>query len=231
MRPSKFLTLFAFLFAANAAPAMTPVKLTVTTSLQAVTGATATGAPGGVTLFNDADNTQPVYFGGADVATNGARIPSGGSVYIPAGAIGDMGGQVNVYAGGAGQVVYAVGGEVQVRAATLFAPDMTLKVGVGAALVDGAITQKSGLLVVTKATAAALTIADPVATADDGKTLIIVSATAAAHTVSNAAGSGFNGGGAASDIGTFAAAIGNGITVVAYQGKWYVVRNVGVTLA
>lgn len=96
---------------------------------------------------------------------------------------------------------------------------------------DGAIVQKSGLVVITKGSAAALTLADPTAGTDDGKRLTIISGTAFAHTVSNAAGSGFNAGGAGSDVGTFGAAIGNGLALRAYGGKWLVERNTGVTLA
>lgn len=95
---------------------------------------------------------------------------------------------------------------------------------------DGAITAKSGIVYITKAGAAALTLADPTATVDDGKELLFMSTTANAHTVSNAAGSGFNGGGAAADVGTFGAAIANYLRVTAYNGKWYVTGNVNVTL-
>lgn len=106
------------------------------------------------------------------------------------------------------------------------------EIAVAVAGADGAITAKSGYLFITKGTAAALTIADPVSGTDDGKSLCIVSTTAAAHTVDNSAGSGFNGGGAGSDVGTFAAAIGNGFAIVAYGGVWYVDpnRNKNVTL-
>ncbi len=96
---------------------------------------------------------------------------------------------------------------------------------------DGAITIKDGTVIITKAGVAVLTLADPVATVDDYKTLRIVSATANAHTVSNAAGSGFNAGGAGSDVGTFGGAKGDNLVVMAYQGDWYVVSKVNVTLA
>jgi hypothetical protein len=104
-----------------------------------------------------------------------------------------------------------------------------------AAAADGAITQRTGTLYVTKGSAAALTIADPVsgppsAGGDDGCTLWIVSTTAFAHTVSNAAGSGFNAGGAATDVATFGAAKGNNLCITAYGGKWYVGSQVGITL-
>lgn len=95
---------------------------------------------------------------------------------------------------------------------------------------DGAITQRSGVVVITKGTAAALTLADP-STADNFKRLVIISATAAAHTVSNAAGSGLNAGGAASDVATYGSAIGNAMELVAYGGKWLVVSLRNVTLA
>jgi hypothetical protein len=95
---------------------------------------------------------------------------------------------------------------------------------------DGAIELRPGTVVITKGTAAALTLAAPTAGVHDGLTITIVSSTAAAHTVT-ATTIGFNAGNAGADVGTFAAAIGNGLTVVAYQGEWLVTNNTGVTLA
>lgn len=95
---------------------------------------------------------------------------------------------------------------------------------------DGAISIASQLAVITKGTAAALTLAAPTATTHDGIIIEIVSSTAAAHTVT-ATTIGFNAADAAGDVGTFAAAIGNGLRVVAYQGEWYVLNNIGVTIA
>jgi hypothetical protein len=95
---------------------------------------------------------------------------------------------------------------------------------------NGAVIVKPGTVFVTKGTACVMTLADPTTGVHDGMVIDVISTTAAAHTLTNA-GSGFNVGGAASDVGTFAAAIGNGITVVAYGGKWYVRRNTNVTLA
>lgn len=96
---------------------------------------------------------------------------------------------------------------------------------------DGAISIKDGVVIITKASAAALTLANPTATVDDYKILRIISATAAAHTVSNAAGAGFNAGGSGADVGTFGGAKGDNLVVMAYQGVWYVVSKVNVTLA
>lgn len=96
---------------------------------------------------------------------------------------------------------------------------------------SGAITAKSGTVYLTKAGVGAMTIADPTATTDDGKVLNIVSTTANAHTISNAAGSGFNEAGGSGDIGTLGGAIGDNLCITAYQGKWYVVSKVNCTLA
>jgi hypothetical protein len=83
---------------------------------------------------------------------------------------------------------------------------------------------------VTNATLAAPTAGAQSAGGDDGKQLRIYSETAQAHTVTNTT-PGFNNGGAASDVGTFAAAIGNQLMVEARNGIWWVIQNVGVTLA
>lgn len=114
------------------------------------------------------------------------------------------------------------------KTAVKFLGEVTNQVQVAAA--SGAITIKSGVVVLTTGGALSMTLADP-ATADNGKVLHIICATAQAHVVSNAAGSGFNAGGAASDVCTFAAAIGNEISLVAYGGKWLVINNIGGTLA
>ena len=94
---------------------------------------------------------------------------------------------------------------------------------------DGAITIKDGVVVITKAGVAALTLADPTATVDDYKTLTIVSVTAAAHTVTNTTG--FNAGGAGSDVATYSAAKGACLVLVAYHGVWYTRSLTSVTLA
>lgn len=96
---------------------------------------------------------------------------------------------------------------------------------------SGAVTIKPGAVVITKAGVAALTLADPTAGVHDGLEMTFISATAQAHTLSNAAGSGFNAGGAGSDVGTFSGSIGDGITIVAYAGKWLVKFKTNVTLA
>lgn len=95
---------------------------------------------------------------------------------------------------------------------------------------DGAITIKSGNVFITKATAAALTLAAPTAGTDDGKTLTIIDTYGAAHTVTQTT-PGFNAGSTSSDVGTFGGAKGDGLVLLAYQGVWLVVNNVNVTLA
>lgn len=95
---------------------------------------------------------------------------------------------------------------------------------------SGAIGIKSGVAIITAASAASLTLAAPIAGVDDGSVLTIVSTTAQAHTVTNTT-PGFNNGGTASDVGTFGTAIGNSMQVVAYNGIWYTVALRNVTLA
>jgi hypothetical protein len=94
--------------------------------------------------------------------------------------------------------------------------------------VSGAIPIRHGVTVLTKAGVGVMTLVDPTSGIHDGVEMTIISSTAQAHTVSNAAGSGFNAGGAATDVGTFGGAIGDGFQIVAYGGKWLVkvLRNV-----
>ena len=78
----------------------------------------------------------------------------------------------------------------------------------------------------------ATTLATPVAGApsaggNDGLEITIVSTTANAHTVTTAANK-ING---SKHIATFAAAVGNFITFVAYNGVWYVLASTGITLS
>lgn len=90
---------------------------------------------------------------------------------------------------------------------------------------DGAITIKSGVVFLTKGSAAAITLAAPTAVTDDGKVLYIVAASAQAHvvTVTGAAG------GSGQDVGTFGGAINDSTALVARNALWYVLtapRNV-----
>lgn len=105
-----------------------------------------------------------------------------------------------------------------------------VKLPVQVASADGAITIKSGVVMLTKAGVAAMTLAAPTAGTDDGKELTIIAATAQAHTVT--IGGGLNGAGAGADVGTFGGAVGDRFSVVAYNGAWYASgAHVNVTFA
>jgi hypothetical protein len=100
------------------------------------------------------------------------------------------------------------------------------------AAASGAIAIGTGNVLITDASAAALTLALPIAGAasaggQDGASLTIISTTAAAHTVTTPA-NGING---TLHVATFAAAVGNAITLTAYNGKWYTSAINGVTIA
>jgi hypothetical protein len=124
-------------------------------------------------------------------------------------------------------------GKVYINAGTEYAPEwVDFHNGLQVAAADGAITIPSAgrkTVIITKGSAAALTLGLPT-TAQNGVEIAIVAATAFAHTVTRAT-EGFNDLGASGDVATFAAAKGNGFTVVAYEGDWFVTSNIGVTIA
>jgi len=95
---------------------------------------------------------------------------------------------------------------------------------------DGAITVKNGVCIISKTVpgVVAATLADPTTGTDDFKRLTIINGTAHASTVTSA--SSFGGGGATRDVATFGAVVGECITLMAYNGKWYVVGTQGCTL-
>jgi len=75
-----------------------------------------------------------------------------------------------------------------------------------------------------------ITLPDPTI-GQDGIMMTFMCMDAVAHVVTNAAGSGFNAAGAGADVCTFGAVIGNNITIVADNGNWNVLGNVGGVLA
>jgi hypothetical protein len=93
----------------------------------------------------------------------------------------------------------------------------------------GAITVMPGLATLGSGGAIAMTLAAPTA-AQDGMVIDMVVITAQAHTVT-ATTIGFNAGGAATDLCTFTAAIGNQISVRAYNGNWYILSARNCTLS
>jgi hypothetical protein len=83
-------------------------------------------------------------------------------------------------------------------------------------LANGAITVEDGVAVISKTSAAAMTLAPPAA-GDDGMLLTITAGTAFAHTVTITEGLGAKGGNF--DIITFAA-VGDSITLRAVNAHW-----------
>ena len=95
---------------------------------------------------------------------------------------------------------------------------------------DGAVNPNTAKdYVVTKGSAALLTLAAPTVTTDDGKRVSVASSTGFAHTLT-ATGL-LNTGSAAVNLATFAAFAGAGLTLEAYQGEWLVIKSVGVTFS
>jgi hypothetical protein len=85
------------------------------------------------------------------------------------------------------------------------------------AAANGAIASKAGVVMLTKAGVAAMTLAAPTAGTDDGKVLIIAAATANARTVTQTT-PGFNN-------------AGDSFQLVAFNGRWHVLALRNVTLA
>ena len=88
--------------------------------------------------------------------------------------------------------------------------------------------------ILTKGSAAAITLGAPTAGKPsaggmDGFQIKFIAGSAQAHVVTNAS-PGFNGAGSSKDAATFGWAIGDNLCLEAYNGAWYVVSSVNVTL-
>ena len=94
---------------------------------------------------------------------------------------------------------------------------------------DGAITIQNAVVVLSKGSAAAITIAAPTAGTHDGIVIEVIAISAQAHVITSAV-DGFNAKGSSGTV-TFTAAIGNAVTLRAYNGHWYTVNQTGVTVA
>jgi len=95
---------------------------------------------------------------------------------------------------------------------------------------SGPITIKMGICTLNKAGVIAATLAKPVATTDDFKRLTISSVTTQAHTLAIGSGS-FGNGGTGEDVATFNNVKGASISLMAYQGQWYITGKEGVVVA
>lgn len=94
---------------------------------------------------------------------------------------------------------------------------------------DGAITIQTGTVLLSKGSAAAITIAAPTATTHDRIQIEVIALTAQAHVITCAT-VGFNAKGSSGTL-TFGGAKGDSVKLRAYNGNWYVVASVNVTPA
>lgn len=96
--------------------------------------------------------------------------------------------------------------------------------------VNGAINPSlAAAYMFTKAGVLAMTLAAPVVTLDDGKTIKMSSNTANAHTVTTAGL--LKTGTASINTATFAALAGAGFVIEAFQGFWMVISSVAITFS
>lgn len=91
---------------------------------------------------------------------------------------------------------------------------------------DGAITLSSGIVILSKGSAAAITIALP---DQDGQQLYVVTSTAQAHVITQGT-DGFNAKGSSGTC-TYTAAVGNAVMLISQGGHWWAPVKTGVTLA
>lgn len=95
---------------------------------------------------------------------------------------------------------------------------------------NGAINEHAnGQYIITKATAAAMTLAAPTSGTDDGIIIDIASNNNAQHTVTFTGGT-LKSGAAGATTATWPAQQGGAIRVMAYQAKWILLSNVGVVI-
>jgi hypothetical protein len=107
----------------------------------------------------------------------------------------------------------------------------TVQRPIAAQTTEGAITLGHKIVVLTHADAGAYTLAAPTADTHDGMVMTFTAGTAAAHviTATDLIHDGVTGG--AKDTATFAAYLGASLTLVAYQGYWYVLSKNLCTIA
>jgi hypothetical protein len=96
---------------------------------------------------------------------------------------------------------------------------------------NGAMTVKNGICHIAKTVpgAVAATLANPVDVTDDYKRLTIINFQAQVNTVTLTGG--FGNGGTGEDVATFTNTIGNTLSLMAYNAKWYIIGKTGVAIA
>lgn len=108
------------------------------------------------------------------------------------------------------------------------APNWTATTYVAAGAISIPTTKQNVFVRLLGASTNAYTLADPTY-AQEGQEMTIQAEAAHAYTVSNAAGSGFNGGGAGTDVATFGGAIGDNFSIKAVSGVWNVLNTINVS--
>jgi hypothetical protein len=93
----------------------------------------------------------------------------------------------------------------------------------------GTVTITHGFVVLNRTSAITVTLNNPTATTDDGKRLHIVSLNDVQHVV-NLTG-GFGNGGSGENVATFSGKVGDGLSLVAWQGYWYITGNQQVVVS
>ena len=93
---------------------------------------------------------------------------------------------------------------------------------------SGAIVVQPGLSFIGTGGALAMTLVNPTQQ-QNGMIMIITASTAQAHTVTNTTG--FGGGAGARDVATFGGAINDSMSIIAFNGVWWLISTRNVTLS
>ncbi len=178
---------------------------------------------------------------GAGVTVDGVLLKDGGAVFADSATIEVD--TVNEATSAAGVTIDGVLlKDSQVKTDTIIEKTSTAGVTIDGLLVkdgivgaiqaitgDGAITIQNATVILSKGSAAAITLAAPTNGTHDGYTIKVISASAFAHVITGGV-DGFNAKGSSGTL-TFGGAKGDSVTLVAYGGHWYTASKVNVTPA
>jgi hypothetical protein len=209
------------------------------TSLQLKTSLSDETGSGAAVFATSPTLVTPVLGAATATSINGIAFTNGGALATLAmsgGATVDFSGgdDVTFTTGGATTVTLPTSGTLATLAGTEAISNKTitastLRPSVTAYNADGAVTHVSGLVNITKGSAAALTVAAP--SSIDGTRMTILSTTAFAHVVTFTGGTLWDGTAGVNSTVTFPALAGAAVTVVAVGSLWYVESSNAVTIA
>ena len=224
---------------------VTPVLGVATaTSINGLTITASTGTltvPDGVTLTGPAASGTAATLAGTETLTNktmalGSNTISGTSAELRTALSDESGTGVAIFGTSATITTPVLSGTVTGTYTLAGTPTITSPTITGAKVTpnvqtitgDGAITVQSGVVLLTKGSAAAVTLAAP--SSQDGTIIEITSTTDFAHVVTVTGGL-WDGTATTNTTITFPVVAGGAVRIIAFGTDWYVLSNQGTTIA